>query len=246
VGNINLNQSARAASESPADDQTQRLQEVERWATRTDAELVTGGEFLVRKEREGLHVVGIVGFSGQWSEEKLAANPELRERVRFAKEELKEVIRDLQTKHGESLVISSGATMEGVPRLTYEICEELGVKAMGVACEKAKDYPLGKMRHLVIEGKNWGEESPTFLKTSDQIVMLGGGGQAKREAITAANEGKPVLVIQGFGGTADELRGDIVAALGRPDTIDDKIKEGRIRAVFIDCGRPIMRDGPSS
>lgn len=240
--NNNLNQSSRAQSESPAEDQTQRLQDVERWAARTDAELVTGGEFLVRKEREDLHVVGIVGFSGQWSEEKLAANPELRERVRFAKEELKEVIRDLQAKLGDSLVISSGATMEGVPRLTYEICEELGVKAMGVACDKAKDYPLGKMRYLVIEGKNWGEESPTFLKTSDEIVMLGGGGQAKREAITASNEGKPVLVIQGFGGTADELRGDIVAALGRPDTLANQIEEGRIRAIFLDRGRPIARD----
>lgn len=228
----------RGDSTAPSEQaETTRLQAVERWAARTDAELVTGAEFLIRKEREGLHVVGVVGFSGQWSNEKIAADPELRERVRLARAELKEVLRDLHKQHGERLVISSGATMEGVPKLAYEICEELGITAMGVACEKAGDYPLGEMRYLVIEGKDWGEESPTFLKTSDRIVMLGGGGQAKREAITAANDGKPVFVIQGFGGTADDLRGDIVAALGRPDTIEDQIKDGRIRATFLDCGR---------
>jgi hypothetical protein len=210
------------------------------WSSRTSAEVITPSEFLVRKERAGLHVVGIVGFSGQWSEEKLSQDPELRERVRFAEAELEGILLGLRERHGDKLVISSSATLEGVPKLAYELCADLGITAMGVACSRAADYKLGEMRYLIVEGSNWGDKSPTFLKTFDELIMLGGGNQAKREAITAANEGKPVLVIQGFGGTADDLRGNIVPALGRADTLEAQMEEGRINATFHNCG-PLPR-----
>jgi len=61
------------------------------------------------------------------------------------------------------------------------------------------------MKYLIVEGQDWGAESQTFLKTSEEIVMLGGGGQAKREAIAAAQEGKSLTVFLGYGGTADQL-----------------------------------------
>ena len=95
--------------------------------------------------------------------------------------------------------------MEGVPKLVYEACQSLGIAAMGVTSEKAADYELGKMEYLIVEGKDWGDESKTFIDTSDEILVIGGGGQAKREAIAAGSEGKPVTVFQGFGGSADQL-----------------------------------------
>jgi len=177
------------------------------WSTKTDAELVTATRFIAHKEREELHVVGVVGFSGQWSEEKIASDPELRFKVKHARHQLEETLTELKERHGEKLVVSSGATMEGVPKLVYEVCEELGIKAMGVACEKAIDYRLGEMRYLLIEGSNWGDESLTFLRTSDELFMIGGGGQAKREVLAAASEGKKVTIFKNFGGTADELTG---------------------------------------
>lgn len=95
--------------------------------------------------------------------------------------------------------------MEGVPKIIYDVCEKEEIKAMGVACVKAFKYALGKMDYLIIEGEDWGAESPTFLKTSDEFIILGGGGQAKREAIAASAEGKTVSVFQGYGGSADQL-----------------------------------------
>ena len=112
---------------------------------------------------------------------------------------------ELKARHGDKLVVSSGATMEGVPKIVYEVCEAHGIAAMGVTSEKAANYRLGKMQYLVIEGKDWGDESRTFIQSSDEIVMIGGGGQAKREAIAAATEGTPVTIFQGYGGTADQI-----------------------------------------
>ena len=174
-------------------------------AGKTNAELIDKQEFLERKSAEGLHVVGVTGFSGQWDASKVAADPALQEDVARATVMIHELLLQLKQQFGDRLVISTGATMPGVPGLFYDACEHLGITAMGVACEKAADYQLGKMRYLIIEGNDWGQESPTFLETSDEIVMIGGGGQAKREAIAAAASGKIVTVFQGFKGTADLL-----------------------------------------
>lgn len=105
-----------------------------------------------------------------------------------------------KSTHGLKLVLSSGATNEGVPKIIDDFCEKLGIDAMGVTSAKAFDYPLGKMKYLIVQGDDWGAESSTFLATSDEILLLGGGGQAKREAIAAETEGKMVTVFQGFKG----------------------------------------------
>ena len=172
---------------------------------KTSAVLVDKQEFLERKSSEGLHVVGVTGFSGQWDSSKVAADPALQADVAAATVMIHQLLMRLREKFGSKLVISTGATMPGVPGLFYEACEHMGIAAMGVACEKAADYTLGKMQYLIIEGADWGSESPTFLETSDEIVMIGGGGQAKREAIAAGASGKSVTVFQGFKGTADSL-----------------------------------------
>lgn len=177
----------------------------EQYASKTSAQIVSTIDFEVLKEQQGLHVVGVAGFSGQWSPAKLEAGPALKAAADAATEALRERLTKLKGEHGEKLVVSSGATMEGVPKIIYDICAEEGIAAMGVACEKAFNYPLGTMRHLVIEGQNWGYESPSFLKTSDEFVLLGGGGQAKREAIAASQEGKKIAVFRGYGGSADQL-----------------------------------------
>lgn len=166
---------------------------------------MTGPEFLALRERLGLHVVGVVGFSGQWSEQKIAESSDLKADVDSARGAIRQALLKLEARYGEKLVVSSGATMEGVPKLIYEECAKLGITAMGVTSEKAFDYPLGKMRYLIVEGKDWGQESPTFLNTSEEILMIGGGGQAKREAIAANASKKPVTVFRGYKGSADQL-----------------------------------------
>ena len=177
----------------------------ERYASKTSAQILSTLDFEEVKEHQGLHVVGVAGFSGQWAPAKLAADPSLKASADAATVALREHLKKLKEEYGDKLVISSGATMEGVPKIIYEICAQEKIAAMGVACEKAFDYSLGAMKYLVIEGQNWGDESPSFLKTSDEFVLLGGGGQAKREAIAASLEGKKIAVFKGYGGSADQL-----------------------------------------
>jgi hypothetical protein len=147
----------------------------------------------------------VTGFSGQWADSKLEGDAVLKSDSVAAAAALREKLVELKAEHGSALVISSGATNEGVPKIIYQLCEELRIKAMGVTSEKAFDYQLGTMEYLIVVGENWGDESPTFLNTSDEILMLGGGGQAKREAIAADQMGKRVTVFQGFKGSADQL-----------------------------------------
>ena len=177
------------------------------WKSKTSARILNEAEFSKLKEQHGLHVVGVAGFSGQWSNAKISADPELAKTVSDATTALRHHLSELKKQHGDSLVVSSGATMEGVPKLIYELCDELGIKAMGVTSNKAIDYDLGKMSYLIPFGEDWGAESPTFLRTSDEFLVLGGGGQAGREAKAAAQEHhKTVTVFQGFGGTSDQLQ----------------------------------------
>src|SRR5262249_13449950 len=57
--------------------------------------------------------------------------------------------------------------------------------------------------------RNWGDESPAFVRTLDELVVLGGGEHTGREATLAAKEfGKQVTVFRGFGGSSDELAVD--------------------------------------
>jgi len=178
---------------------------MDEYGSKTSARILSGIEFENVKEKQGFHVVGVTGFSGQWAPAKIEADPVLKATVEAATAALTDHLKRLKETYGDKLILSSGATMEGVPKIIYDVCEREGISAIGVACSKAFQYPLGKMEYLIIEGEDWGAESPTFLKTSDEILLLGGGGQAKREAIAACQEGKKVSVFQGYGGSADQL-----------------------------------------
>lgn len=178
---------------------------MEEYGSKTSAKILSAAEFEDLKEKGGFHVVGVTGFSGQWAPAKIEADPALKATVNAATTALTDHLKRLKETYGDKLILSSGATMEGVPKIIYDVCEREGITAMGVTCSKAFKYSLGKMDYLIVEGDEWGAESPTFLKTSDEILILGGGGQAKREAIAAGQEGKQVSVFQGYGGSADQL-----------------------------------------
>jgi hypothetical protein len=92
-------------------DSIAQLNDTDRSIAQAGKEVVTAAQFLIRKEREHRHVVGIVGFTEEWSEEKLASNHILKEQNRFARGELEGIIRDLQAQHGEKLLISTEALM---------------------------------------------------------------------------------------------------------------------------------------
>ena len=58
---------------------------------------------------------------------------------------------------------------------------------------------------LVPIGKRFGDESAGFVALCDAFIVLGGGAQSEAECRRASEVGKPITVIQGFGGVADGL-----------------------------------------
>lgn len=120
------------------------IEMIAKYASKTSAQILSAQDFEILKEQDSLYVVGVIGFSGQWGQGKIEADPQIKANVEAATKVLEEKLIDLRKVHGDSLIISSGATMEGVPKIIYVLCEKHGITSMGVACEKAFDYPLGK------------------------------------------------------------------------------------------------------
>ncbi|MBK7858497.1 MAG: hypothetical protein IPJ65_07710 [Archangiaceae bacterium] len=156
------------------------------WVAKTGVSPISEDAFATQKAAQNLHVVGVTGFSGQWSQAAIDADPELAKTVSEAKQALRTQLLALKKEHGDKLVLSSGATMEGVPKLLYDVAHELGIKTMGVTAEAAGKYELAKMNYLIVGGEKFGAESPIFLRTSDEFILLGGGGQARKEGLAGA------------------------------------------------------------
>jgi len=113
--------------------------------------------------------IGIVGYSAMKFDEDLA------------KKLINEGLDNVDAKEGDELV--SGLTDLGIPGLAYRIGKERNMKLIGIACEKAHDedsvcYPVDRE---IIVGKNWGDESKTFLDYIDVLIKVGGGKQSKEE-----------------------------------------------------------------
>ena len=94
---------------------------------------------------------------------------------------------------GKKIIIVSGLTNVGVPKIAYEEAVRLGWKTYGVACKKDAGYPLFPVDKEFIVGNNWGEESQTFVDMIDGIVRIGGGPQSLRETAVVKLAGKFVL-----------------------------------------------------
>ena len=92
----------------------------------------------------------------------------------------------------DEYMLVSGLTDLGIPGLAYEMASKRGYKTMGVACEKAKDYDCYDVDEEIIEGKEWGDESKTFLSKLDVLIRIGGGDQSMEEVATAKGMKIPV------------------------------------------------------
>lgn len=123
--------------------------------------------------------LGVVGFSGaKFNETVGGALLELAIKI------VEEV--DLGT---EEVSLVSGLTDLGIPAMAYRIAAAKGWKTVGIACEKAKEFKVYPVEEEIIVGKEWGDESETFLKSIDILVRVGGGGQSFAEAKKAKEMG---------------------------------------------------------
>jgi hypothetical protein len=174
------------------------------WRHRTEAELHTETGFAQSKARHGWRVLGVMGFAGRWERSGLAGD-DLAWFVAEARQALRRELLRARDAYPGRLHMATGGTNTGVLGLAYGLCAELAIPAVGITPDRALNYELGGMAHLIPVGEFFGDESEAFVRLCDEFILLGGGKQSLREALSASSIGKPVTVIQGFGGVADEV-----------------------------------------
>lgn len=129
--------------------------------------------------------VGVIGFSDD---------------KKFNKNKAKEKIKDAFDKveamfsYVDDFYCVSGLTDYGIPALAYREAKKRGWETMGIACEKALDMDRFPVDYSIIFGKEWGDESGTFLKNIEILVKVGGGEQSEKEFNMAMDKNIPVLV----------------------------------------------------
>lgn len=175
-----------------------------KWRAKTAAEISKASGFAAWKASGERHVVGVMGYSGAWRRSGLTG-PALADYIQRAEDALRGELLARQAAHGDRLVMCSGATDIGVPGLAYALCAQLGITAAGITAGAAIRYRLAAMDRLVVVGRRFGDESAVFISQCDAFVVLGGGPQSARECRLAAEAGKPVTALRGFGGAADAL-----------------------------------------
>jgi len=85
--------------------------------------------------------------------------------------------------YDEPIEIVSGLTNIGIPRIAYQVAEELDFIKVGISAERALKvkcgiYPVDKQ---IIEGQDFGDESRLFISYIDFLVRVGGGRQSHQE-----------------------------------------------------------------
>ncbi len=117
--------------------------------------------------------IGVVGFSQENIDHALARNILLRS--------FRQLIE--RNNQDESVEIVSGLTNIGIPKIAYQIADEFGFITVGISAEKALYVKCG-IYHVdkqIIEGKDFGDESITFIDYIDHLIRVGGGKQSHQE-----------------------------------------------------------------
>lgn len=117
--------------------------------------------------------IGVVGFSQHNIDEDLARN--------ILSKSFQQLIE--RHPHHVPIEIVSGLTNIGIPRIAYQIADELGFITIGISAERAKQVRCGvyPVHRRIIEGKEFGDESLIFIDYIDCLIRVGGGKQSHHE-----------------------------------------------------------------
>lgn len=126
--------------------------------------------------------IGVVGYSSQKFDENIAKALIIKA--------FDQVEKDFP---GAKFTVVSGLTDLGIPGLAYREADKRDWKTVGVACKKAKEHKLYPVDDTKIVGKEWGDESNTFLSMLDVFVKIGGGKQSLAEKEKAKKAGLPIV-----------------------------------------------------
>lgn len=138
-------------------------------------------------------------------------------------------------------VIIDGGTKSGVMAMMGQGVADRGFKStlIGVAPLGLVNYPGGEgdgktpldpnhSHFVLVEGKDWGSETSVIFKLlsaltvkASSVVLLAGGGEvSKIESLQAVRQNRPLVVIEGSGGVADEIA---TAWKAKPELPDDPV-----------------------
>lgn len=117
--------------------------------------------------------IGVVGFSQNNIDEALARNILIN-----AFHQILE-----RHSHHQSIEIVSGLTNIGIPKIAYQIADEFGFIKVGISAARALQVKCGiyHVDQQIIEGKEFGDESITFINYIDFLIRVGGGKQSHQE-----------------------------------------------------------------
>jgi len=122
--------------------------------------------------------IGVIGYSKQEFDKSVAVGM-----IRRAYD----VIDNLCPERTKAVV--SGLTDVGIPALAYREAVARGWRTIGIACSKAEKYECFPVDEKIIEGSEWGQESPRFIESIDVLVRVGGGDQSVRETAECKKRG---------------------------------------------------------
>lgn len=170
-----------------------------RWRGHTRAQVLDGATFGYLRRERGWFVLGVMGYARPFDDPTAEADAETALAAEF------DAAREV---HGGRLAVASGASDLGVLAVVYRLCARLRITAIGITCDAGRAHAIASLDWLVPVGARFGDESALFVDSCDAFLVLGGGEQARREAIGGRAQDKPVTLVRGFGGAADALADD--------------------------------------
>lgn len=137
-------------------------------------------------EEDNLLYIGVVGYSDDKFDQS-----EAKEIIEEAFDDVEETYVD--NGGYENIVIVSGLTKQGIPKIAYEIADEREYYTMGVAPQEANDYEMYDVDSIIWNGEEFGDESKEFIDSIDLLIKVGGGEQSEHEFEMAEEEDIPTL-----------------------------------------------------
>jgi hypothetical protein len=187
------------------------------WSGRTKATVRSTTEFLGRKTREGLVVVGVTGFIDEWSGKRITQDVSCRADMRSAEARLEWDLQQLKDQFGEKLVVATHGVSKGLPVLVQQICKRLSIESVGVTSAQSFKSKPPAVDSIVVGGEHIADESKPLVHISDKLLVLGGSEIAKREALefqqTSPDAWKSLYIYTTFGGAAGDLRASQIHAM---------------------------------
>jgi hypothetical protein len=125
--------------------------------------------------------IGFVGYSGGKFDETKA--------IEIIDSIFDKIIEIAKQENEKDIVIISGATNMGIPKLVYERAVKDNLKTIGVMCKEGYTCELFPCDEIYALGNNWGDESDKFLSMLDVLFRIGGGPQSMAEIKKAKEMG---------------------------------------------------------